>query len=89
MTKTELIALFENRLAEKLSNEERLERMLGEDANDIVASTFHSACVRILRREIEKLGYDKQFTIYDSDDSQRVIKDILKSLSIDDKIPLY
>ena len=79
-----LAITFTNKAAKELK--ERLERMLGEDANDIQASTFHSACVRILRREIEKLGYDKQFTIYDSDDSQRVIKDILKSLSIDDKM---
>ncbi len=49
------------------------------------AATFHSACVRILRRDIDRLGYDKAFTIYDTDDSIRVVKDILKALNLDDK----
>lgn len=64
---------------------DRLARMLGPAANDIWASTFHSACVRILRRDIEKLGFASSFTIYDTDDSLRVVKDILKDLGIDDK----
>ena len=54
-------------------------------ANDIWASTFHSACVRILRRDIDRIGFDKDFTIYDTDDSKRVIKDILKELNLDEK----
>ena len=49
------------------------------------ASTFHSACVRILRRDIDRLGFDKDFTIYDTDDSKRVIKDILKDLGLEEK----
>ena len=49
------------------------------------AATFHSACVRILRRDIDKLGFDRSFTIYDTDDSKRVIKDILKELELDEK----
>jgi len=74
---------FTNKAAGELK--ERLERMLGPQANDIWASTFHSACVRILRRDIERLGYDKSFTIYDTDDSLRVIKDVLKEQNLDDK----
>ncbi len=79
-----LAITFTNKAAGELKD--RLFKMLGEKANDIQASTFHSACVRILRRDIDKLGYDKKFTIYDSDDSQRVIKDIIKNLSLDDKM---
>ena len=58
--------------------------MLGPAANDIWASTFHSACVRILRRDIEKLGFLLLLTIYDTDDSLRVVKDCLKDLNIDE-----
>lgn len=78
-----LAITFTNKAAGELK--ERLERMLGPAANDIWASTFHSACVRILRRDIEKLGFSSSFTIYDTDDSLRVIKDILKENNIDDK----
>ena len=74
---------FTNKAAGELK--ERLERMLGPSANDIWASTFHSACVRILRRDIDRLGFDKDFTIYDTDDSKRVIKDILKELNLEEK----
>ena len=74
---------FTNKAAGELK--ERLERMLGPSANDIWASTFHSACVRILRRDIDRLGFSRDFTIYDTDDSKRVIKDILKELNIDEK----
>ena len=74
---------FTNKAAGELK--ERLNRMLGPSANDIWASTFHSACVRILRRDIDKLGFPTSFTIYDTDDSLRVIKDALKELGMDDK----
>ena len=76
---------FTNKAAGELK--ERLERMCGSAAGDIWAATFHSACVRILRRDIERLGggFTRDFTIYDSDDSKRVIKDILKDLSLSDK----
>ena len=74
---------FTNKAAGELK--ERLERMLGPAANDVWASTFHSACVKILRRDIEKLGFDRSFTIYDSADSERVVKDVLKDQRIDDK----
>ena len=74
---------FTNKAAGELK--ERLERMLGPEANDIWASTFHSACVRILRRDIERLGYGKSFTIYDTADSERVVKDIVKDFNLDEK----
>ena len=64
---------------------DRLERMLGEGANDIWACTFHSACVRILRRDAEKLGFADNFTIYDTADSQSLVKRILKELDLDEK----
>ncbi len=74
---------FTNKAAGELKD--RLERMLGPTARDVWASTFHSACVRILRRDIEKLGFPSSFTIYDTDDSQRVMKDCIKELGFDDK----
>ncbi len=74
---------FTNKAAGELKA--RLERMLGPSARDVWASTFHSACVRILRRDIEKLGFPSSFTIYDTDDSQRVMKDCIKELRFDDK----
>ena len=74
---------FTNKAAGELK--ERLEKMLGPSARDVWASTFHSACVRILRRDCEKLGFPSSFTIYDTDDSVRVMKDCLKELSMDDK----
>lgn len=80
---TILAITFTNKAAGELK--ERLEKMLGPSANDIWASTFHSCCARILRRDIDKLGYDTSFTIYDTADSERVVKDILRDLNIDDK----
>ena len=74
---------FTNKAAGELK--QRLEAAIGPDANDIWAATFHSACVRILRRDIEKLGFPSSFTIYDTDDSLRVIKECLKELNLDDK----
>ena len=65
---------------------ERLRNMLGgEEGDEVFASTFHSACVRILRRWAEEIGYPRSFTIYDTDDSQRVMKTVYKELSVDDK----
>lgn len=79
-----LAITFTNKAAGELR--ERLALMLGEEtARDITAATFHSACVRILRSEISYLGYDRGFTIYDSDDQQRLVKDCLKQLNLDDK----
>ena len=80
---TILAITFTNKAAGELKD--RLTRMLGPAGEDVWASTFHSACVRILRRDIEKLGFASSFTIYDSDDSLRVIKESMKHLNIDDK----
>ncbi|MCI8419913.1 MAG: UvrD-helicase domain-containing protein [Oscillospiraceae bacterium] len=76
---------FTNKAAGELK--ERLERMCGTASRDIWAATFHSACIRILRRDVESLGmgFTGSFTIYDTDDSKRVIKDILKAMSLDEK----
>ena len=80
----EVLAItFTNKAANELKD--RLERMLGEEARDVWAATFHSACVRILRRDIDKIGFDRSFTIYDTDDSKRVIKDILKEMGLEEK----
>ncbi len=74
---------FTNKAAGELK--ERLEAMLGDSARDIWAMTFHSACCRILRREIERLGYTRHFTIYDTADSERIMKDIIRDMGLDDK----
>ena len=74
---------FTNKAANELKN--RLAAMLGPQANDVWAMTFHSACCRILRRNIERLGYTNSFTIYDTADSERVMKDIIKDMGLDDK----
>ena len=74
---------FTNKAANELK--ERLSLLLGPEAQDIWAMTFHSACCRILRREIERMGYTRSFTIYDSSDSERVMKDIIKDMGLDDK----
>lgn len=78
-----LAITFTNKAAGELKA--RLEVKLGECGNDINAGTFHSTCVRILRRDIDKLGYEKSFTIYDTADQQTVIKSCIKELSLDDK----
>lgn len=79
-----LAITFTNKAAGELK--ERLKAMLGDTmGGDVFASTFHSACVRILRRDAERIGFPKSFTIYDSDDQQHVIKQIYKELMIDDK----
>lgn len=79
-----LAITFTNKAAGELR--ERLAASLGADAQDIQASTFHSLCVRVLRRDIEALGYGRSFTIYDTDDSQRVIKEALKASRLDEKM---
>ena len=79
-----LIAItFTNKAADELKA--RLRNTLGDSADDVWAMTFHSACVRILRRDIDRLGFDRSFTIYDSSDSQSLMKRILKELELDDK----
>lgn len=78
-----LAITFTNKAAGELK--ERLRSILGEQADSVCAATFHSACVRILRREIDKLGYTSSFTIYDSDDSQRLLKSCYDPLDLSDK----
>lgn len=79
-----LAITFTNKAARELK--ERLERAIGVQANDVWAATFHSACVRILRREIERLGFSSSFTIYDVADCERVMKELLREQSLDDKM---
>ncbi len=74
---------FTNKAANELK--ERLSTLLGPEAQDIWAMTFHSACCRILRRDIERMGYTRSFTIYDSSDSERVMKEIIRDMGLDDK----
>lgn len=64
---------------------ERIGRLLGPDAENIWISTFHSMCVRILRRDIDRIGYSRTFSILDTTDQQSVIKQILKDQNIDSK----
>ena len=81
----EILAItFTNKAANELK--ERLAKMLGDSAIDIWASTFHSSCARILRRYGESIGYSNHFTIYDTDDSKRVMKQVQRLLGIDDKM---
>ena len=74
---------FTNKAANEIKD--RLSALLGPSAQDIWAMTFHSACCRILRRDIEAMGYTRSFTIYDAADSERVMKGILKDLDMDEK----
>ena len=75
---------FTNKAADELK--ERLGRMLGSDADDIWARTFHSACVRILRRDADKLGYPRDFTIYDTSDRLSIMKSLVREMNLDDKV---
>lgn len=79
-----LAITFTNKAAGELR--ERLVSAIGEEANDIWAYTFHSCCSRILRRFGEKIGYTNHFTIYDTDNSRRVMKQCQKQLGIEDKL---
>ncbi|MDR1736503.1 MAG: UvrD-helicase domain-containing protein [Oscillospiraceae bacterium] len=78
-----LAITFTNKAANEMKV--RLEKLLGADGREVWASTFHSMCVRILRRDIEALGYGRGFTIYDTDDQKRLMKAVLKELGLDDK----
>ncbi len=78
-----LAITFTNKAAAEMR--ERIDDLVGFGAESVWVSTFHSACVRILRRHIDRLGYDNNFTIYDADDQKTVMKDICKRLQIDTK----
>ena len=75
---------FTNKAAGEMR--ERVDKIVGFGAESIWVSTFHSSCVRMLRRFIDRLGYDTNFTIYDADDQKTLMKDICKRLDIDTKI---
>ncbi|MBQ2753849.1 MAG: UvrD-helicase domain-containing protein [Clostridia bacterium] len=81
----EILAItFTNKAAQELKN--RLTTMLGDAGNDVFASTFHSMCVKFLRRDIDKLGYKRDFNIFDRADQLTVVKECIKELNIDDKM---
>ncbi|MCI8483456.1 MAG: DNA helicase PcrA [Lachnospiraceae bacterium] len=75
---------FTNKAAGEMR--ERIDKLVGFGSESIWVSTFHSTCVRILRRYIDRLGYDNNFTIYDTDDQKTLMKDVCKKLQIDTKI---
>lgn len=75
---------FTNKAAQEMR--ERVDKIVGFGSESIWVSTFHSSCVRILRRYIDRLGYDNNFTIYDTDDQKTVIKEVCKRLNIDTKM---
>lgn len=79
-----LAITFTNKAAGEMR--ERIDRLVGYGSESIWVSTFHSTCVRILRRYIDRIGFDTNFTIYDADDSKSVMKDICKRMEIDTKI---
>lgn len=77
-----LAVTFTNKAAKEMA--ERVRHLLGSDAAPLIA-TFHAACGRILRQDIHHLGFDKSFAIYDDKDSERLLKDLIKELDLDDK----
>ncbi|BED93107.1 MAG: ATP-dependent DNA helicase PcrA [Candidatus Paraimprobicoccus trichonymphae] len=82
-----LAITFTNKAANELK--ERLSKKLGENSQSIWASTFHSMCVRILRLHADKIGYTQGFTIYDSEDSKKLVRDCCKIIKVDDKLLPY
>ena len=78
-----LAITFTNKAASEMK--ERIEKLIGPEASNIWVGTFHACCVRILRREIVRLGYDSNFVIYDTDDQQSLIKSCLEQLKINEK----
>ena len=79
-----LAITFTNKAAQEMR--ERVDKLVGFGSESIWVSTFHSACVRILRRYIDNLGYDTNFTIYDTDDQKSLMKDVCRKMNIDTKI---
>ncbi len=81
----EILAItFTNKAAKEMK--ERVEGIIGQAASDMWLGTFHSVCVRILKREIELLGYTRDFNIFDEIDKEKVIKEVMKKLNIDEKV---
>lgn len=79
-----LAITFTNKAANEMK--ERIEKLVGEVAKDIWMGTFHSICVRILRKYIDRIGFDSSFLIFDTTDQRTLIKECLKALNIDDKM---
>lgn len=80
----EILAItFTNKAAKEMK--ERVENLIGSNGNDIWLGTFHSVCVRILKRDIERIGYTRNFNIFDELDKEKVIKEVIKKLNVDDK----
>ena len=79
-----LAITFTNKAAKEMK--ERVEALVGQVSNDMWLGTFHSVCVRILKREIELLGYTRDFNIFDEIDKEKVIKEVMKKLNIDEKV---
>lgn len=79
-----LAITFTNKAANEMK--ERIEKLVGDVAKDIWMGTFHSICVRILRKYIDRIGFDSSFLIFDTQDQRTVIKECLKTLNIDDKM---
>ena len=78
-----LAITFTNKAAQEMR--ERVDRITGTDGGSVWVSTFHSTCVRILRRYIDRLGYDTNFTIYDTDDQKTLMKEVCRKLDLDTK----
>lgn len=78
-----LAITFTNKAANELK--ERLCALLGTAAQDVWAMTFHAACCKILRKDIDRLGFTRSFTIYDTADSERVMKDVIREMGLDEK----
>ena len=79
-----LAITFTNKAANEMK--ERIEKLIGDAAKDLWMGTFHSICVRILRRYIDRIGYKTDFVIFDTSDQKTLIKECLKALKVDDKI---
>ena len=79
-----LAITFTNKAAGEMR--ERVDRLVGHGSESIWVSTFHSGCCRILRRFIDRIGYDNTFTIYDTDDSRQVMKEIIRTLELDPRV---
>jgi len=79
-----LALTFTNKAAKEMR--ERVSALIGNQGEKAWISTFHSSCAKILRRDCEKLGYSRSFAIYDDDDTNQVIKELLKQLNVDDKL---
>ena len=79
-----LAITFTNKAAEEMR--QRVDNLVGFGAESVWVSTFHSACVRILRRFIDRLGYENHFTIYDTDDQKTLIKEVCRKVDVDTKV---